>query len=304
MSDIKLAHIINPIGLKESDSFYPIQEITLQSIINARNFSSKHSVELLTTQYEEDKAVIPNAFKILENLSESVRDITGDDSLKKLPLIDEIIKIALKHSDADYIVYTNMDIGLMPFFYDFIINQIQENDFDAMLITRRRIGLQYSSKSQLSAIYADKGKPHPGYDTFVIHRNIAAQLVLDKICVGVPFLEVSLLHNLVAFAKNMKVFEQEHLTFHIGMEVMPPVNAKLYQYNRNIYEKKIFPQIKPCLSKEKFPYSNQSFFKRWMIWGLNPCYRTALLLEMEQMSFFRKVKFLLDELRWKVIQGD
>jgi hypothetical protein len=88
------------------------------------------------------------------------------------------------------------------------------------------------------------------------------------------------------------------------MEVMPPVNAKLYQYNRNIYEKKIFPQIKPCLSKEKFPYSNQSFFKRWMIWGLNPCYRTALLLEMEQMSFFRKVKFLLDELRWKVIQGD
>ncbi len=303
MSDIKLAHIINPIGLKESDAFSPIQEITFQSIVNAKKYSGVQSITLLTTQFEEDRFVIPADFKILANLNRSVQDEIQDKSIRKLPFVDDIIKAGLQNSDADYLIFTNMDIGLMPFFYDFVLQQITEYGFDAMLITRRRIGLQYKSKTQMTEIYADKGKPHPGYDAFVMHRTVAEKLILDRICVGVPFIEVSLLHNLIAFSQKLKVFDQEHLTFHIGMEVMPPVNSKLYSYNRHVYEKNIFPKIKLLLSQEKFPYSDEPFFKRLVIWGLNPCYRTALMLEMERMSFSRKLKFLLDELRWKILQG-
>jgi hypothetical protein len=137
-----------------------------------------------------------------------------------------------------------------------------------------------------------------------MERAVAERLVLDKICVGVPFLEVSLLHNLVAFAKKIKVFDQEHLTFHIGMEVMPPVNPSLYQYNRGIYENRILPEIKPLLTLSNFPYADKSFVSRIFKWGLNPCYRTSLMLEMEQMNFRRKIKFLIDELRWRLLQSD
>jgi hypothetical protein len=304
MSDVTLAHIINPMGLPACDAFFPIQEITFQSILNARAFSENLSIELLTTQFEEDRVIVPNGFTVLQNLTKSVRDVLGNDRLRKLPFIDDILKTALQETKAAYIVFTNMDIGLMPYFYDFVVHQIHENNFDAMLITRRRLGHQYKSKNQLAEIYADKGKPHPGYDTFVMERAVAERLVLDKICVGVPFLEVSLLHNLVAFAKKIKVFDQEHLTFHIGMEVMPPVNPSLYQYNRGIYENRILPEIKPLLTLSNFPYADKSFVSRIFKWGLNPCYRTSLMLEMEQMNFRRKIKFLIDELRWRLLQSD
>src|SRR5690606_17906926 len=103
-------------------------------------------------------------------------------------------------------------------------------------------------------------------------------------------LEVSLLHNFIAFAQNLKLIDRTHLTFHIGMEVMPPVDLQYYWHNRNSYEKRIFPHLKPLLTKEKFPYANTPLITRWTKWILNPCYRTALVAEMESMSTMRKIK--------------
>jgi hypothetical protein len=93
----------------------------------------------------------------------------------------------------------------------------------------------------------------------VFKRELLEKFILDKVCVGIPFLEVSLLHNLVAFASNLKLIDRAHLTFHIGMEVMPPVDEEYYQHNRKCYEMQILPKLKPLLTKEKFPYSDLSF---------------------------------------------
>lgn len=319
----RIAHIINPVAAESDSAFYAIQQITFQSMLNAKRFSlfasaslseqgansviersrNNRQIDLYTTQYAEDHAIIPADFKVLDDLQRSVLDFGTFAKQRKLPLIADILSAVEKASEADYFVFTNMDIGLMPSFYETIFREI-ENRHDAILITRRRISKQYNSVSQLSEIYADTGKPHPGYDTFVFHRSLLKKFVLSEICVGVPFLEVSLLHNLIAFAQNLKLIDRAHLTFHIGMEVMPPVDAQFYWHNRNAYQKKILPAIKPFLVKEKFPYANESVFSRWTKWTLNPCYRSALMAEMETMSFFRKIKFLIDEVRWRILQGN
>jgi hypothetical protein len=194
-----------------------------------------------------------------------------------------------------------MDIGLMPHFYDFVHKKVANGYADSFLITRRRVGRQYLLAQDLNDVYSDIGKKHPGYDTFVIKREVLQQLILDEICVGVPFLEVSLLHNLVAFSKKTEVYDDHHLTFHIGMEVMPPVSPSLYKHNRGVYENQILPKIKPFLKQEKFPYADESLWRRMLNWGLNPCYRSSLMLEMEGMRFSRKTKFLMDEIRWKLL---
>jgi hypothetical protein len=303
MDAIGLTHIINPVGVAPQHPLFEVQKITFESIKNAARYSEKATVQLLTAQHAEDRNCIPEGFFKTADLTQSVQDVGQFSKPTKYPLIADILQKALENSSHDYIVFSNMDIGLMPHFYDFVAGEIKAHGYDAMLITRRRIGLQYKNVAQLPAMYADLGKPHPGYDMFVMHRSVVAQLVLDKICVGVPFLEVSLLHNLVAFAQNLKLYDTAHLTFHIGMEVMPPVNPSFYWHNRNSFEKQILPRIKPLLLHKNFPYSELSFWKRMFKWGLNPCYRTALMLEMEKMDLKRKIKFLLDEVRWWVLQG-
>lgn len=300
---VRIAHIINPVNAEPNSVFYNIQQITFESICKAKRFAADKKIDLYTTQYPEDRSVIPSYFTVLDDLQRSVLDFGKFEKQRKLPLISDIFTaVKTAAPDADYFVFTNMDIGLMPSFYETVFQEI-ENGYDAILITRRRISKLYHSVEQLPEIYADCGKPHPGYDTFVFHRSLAEKFVLGEICVGVPFLEVSLLHNLIAFAQKLQLIDRAHLTFHIGMEVMPPVDMQFYLHNRNSYEKQILPHLKPLLTKEEFPYANAPFITRWTKWILNPCYRSALMAEMEGMSLLRKIKFLLDEIRWQVLQG-
>jgi hypothetical protein len=126
-------------------------------------------------------------------------------------------------------------------------------------------------------------------------------MILDDICIGVPFIEVSLLHNLIAFATNLKHADNLHLTFHIGMEVMPPIEQEYYWHNRTVYEKNIKPFLLPHLALHKFPYSSLPFYKRMFKWMLNPCYSTALMADLEGKDFSRKCKMLSDEIRWRIL---
>ena len=77
-------------------------------------------IDLRTTQYDEDRAIIPEGFKVLSNLQQSVLDANQKLQGRKMPLIADIIKKASDEAPAEYIIYTNADIGLMPYFYDFI----------------------------------------------------------------------------------------------------------------------------------------------------------------------------------------
>ncbi|MES2691491.1 MAG: hypothetical protein V4658_13870 [Bacteroidota bacterium] len=298
---VRIAHIINPVKVNESSDLYKAQPITFQSILNAKAFSAKkEEIILCTTQFEEDKEIIPPAFRQLSNLNRSVTDINGALTKKKLPLIKDVLE-KLDEVDAAYYIYTNMDIALMPYFYDSVLGYIDQGH-DAMVINRRRLTADYNSMDQLPQMYADMGRSHPGFDCFVFKKELLSRFILEEVCIGIPFVEVTLVHNIFSFARSPLFVPDKHLTFHIGMEVMPARENNYYRHNRSTFFTKIYPHLKPHFDIRKFPYSSLPAHKRAVKWALNPSLFTLNYLGLEKKNLLLKVKSLLNELRWRILQ--
>lgn len=227
----------------------------------------------------------------LQPLTRSVQDIYPEANLPPYSLIEDILKSAIQNP-ADYYIYTNMDIGLQPHFYQFVSDQI-DNGVDALIINRRRIEDLFINKSLLE-ITAEKGKSHPGFDCFVFSREIALKMKLGEICVGIPFIGVAMAHNLFAFARNPVLYDNEHLTFHIGMEVFPPRNQELYWHNRRIFFKELAPQLWDHFALKKFPYYSKIPFYQLFKWVFNPSLFTLFYLRLLfRINKYRRNKITL-----------
>jgi hypothetical protein len=300
---MKLAHIINPVKPPVSSDLGIVQPVTFESIRIAHQFADgRTDVELYSISYTEDHEIIPPIFKMLPDLTRSVLDLGQFTRPRKYPIMMDVFKALYEASDADYLIFTNMDIALMPQFYA-VVSEILKDGYDALLINRRGISTQYKSVAQLPLMYSEYGHPHPGFDCFIFRRELVNKFQLENICVGVSYSEVALVHNFIAFAEKLKLVDDLHLTFHIGTEVMPPLDPEYYGHNRNEYEKKIYPRIKPLLNIRKFPYALLPFHKRILKWMLNPSFRTHQVLEMEGKGFLRRLKYKLDAVRFRMLDG-
>jgi hypothetical protein len=299
---MKFAHVINPVNAPAGSELSVIQPITFEAIRRAHEFcEGKPEVELYTVSYPEDHGIIPQYFKKLPDLKRSVLDVAKFSTQRKYPLMLDVLKSVYHGSEAGYLIFTNMDITLMPHFYTTVADVLKEG-YDALLVNRRGISGKYKKVEELPLMYAEFGKPHPGFDCFIFRRELLSKLILEDICVGVSFSEVALVHNFIAFAQNLKLVDDMHLTFHIGTEVMPPLNPEYFAHNRNEYQNKIYPRLKPLLDIRKFPYALLPFYKRVIKWALNPSFRTHQVVEMEGKSFWRRVKYRLDGVRFGVME--
>lgn len=299
---IRVAHIINPVKVNENSDLHVAQPITFETISRAKNNSShKEYIDLYTTQYEEDKEIIPVNFTVLSNLQRSVLDANPKLSKRKLPLISDILSKISEANHPDYVVFTNMDIALMPYFYDTVFSYL-EKGHDALVINRRRISDRYKTIDELPLMYADLGKSHPGFDCFVIKTELLDQFILGDICVGISFLEATLVHNIFSFANKPLYIPDAHLTFHIGMDVLVPRNNDFYKHNRSEFFDKIYPQLKPHFELKKFPYGTLPLPKRAIKWMLNPSIFTLNYLNLEGKNLRQKIKIQLDEIRWRILQ--
>jgi hypothetical protein len=293
---IRLAHIVNPYDSK-SDSDRQIQDFTLQSMQQAKSATKNAEVSLHAAILKGENPKVDETFQ-KSSLEHSVLDIAQFQ--KKIPftLIGEIIDHS-KKLEADYIIYTNMDIILQPYFYDFVAREI-EKGHDALIVNRRRVSLSHLENSDLPQIHADTGKSHPGYDCFVVKKELLGKFILKDICVGIPFIGVSLLHNIFAFATNYKIISHHHLTSHIGLQVMGGIPQEYYKHNYAAFQK-IRSQLKPYIKRENLPFSELPFYKRVIAWGLNPSTPILLNLEIEGKGFFEKTYFYWNELRFKIL---
>lgn len=203
--------------------------------------------------------------------------------------------------DSEYCIYTNMDIVLMPYFYDSVLDLIKQGH-DAIVINRRRLSGGYNSIEELPQMYADMGRSHPGFDCFVFRKELLAQFILEDICIGIPFVEVALIHNIFSFAQAPLFVPDKHLTFHIGMEVMPTRDSAYYRHNREVFFSSIYPRLKPYFTLSKFPYAALPMYKRAMKWALNPSLFTLNYIRLENKNLLQKGKLFLNELRWRILQ--
>lgn len=296
-----IAHIINPVKVAASSDLFTAQPVTFESIRAARAFSGNRDIRLYTTQFPEDREIIPPGFEVLPDLERSVLDVNPSLKGKKLPLIKDVLFKLNETEKTDYILYTNMDIALMPFFYESVYSYIEQGH-DAVIINRRRLVHTYSKVEELPLMYADLGRSHPGFDCFVFKTELLDKFLLDDICIGISFLEATLVHNIFSFAENPLFIPDAHLTFHIGMDVLVPRSNDFYRHNRQVFFGKIYPKLRPHFSLRKFPYGTLPFPKRALKWMLNPSLFTRNYLNLENQSFWRNIKTKLDEVRWRILQ--
>lgn len=244
-------------------------------------------VELMTAQFPEDINMVPEEFVSTKNLDRSVLDLGNFERKMKLPILADILQRMYEESDADYLIYTNVDIGVYPDFYT-TVNKFIDEGYDAFIINRRRIPAKYTRVEEISEIYQDFGKKHPGFDCFVFHRDLFPQLQLMNICIGVPFIGITLSQNLFALSSRFKLFTEEKLTFHIGMEIIKGRAPREYfKHNQREFWKVVNGPLRNQIRLKKLPYSNWWMPFRLIRWGIQPSFPIRLMLRLEYEHFKR-----------------
>jgi hypothetical protein len=284
------AHIINPVSASDNAELNRIQQITFCSITNAIEYSKgKVGVKIYSTQYDDAVSVVPPNFSVLTNLTRGVSDIASFKSPRKLPLIKDILDCLNDNSDAEYLIYTNLDICLMPQFYS-AINDYVSNGHDAFVINRRRVSGKYNSVIQLNEIYSEIGAVHTGYDTFVFKRSLYKKFIMKNVCLGIPKAGNDLFYNIFCFAENPKLFTDKHLTIHIGMELSKDWGDSDYNAHNANEIKALMKELAPLIDITKFPGSERNFFVRQFKWLMNPTFHYPTMMKMDLKQLGKKRK--------------
>lgn len=290
MSKPKFAHIVNTVSPADNASLAPVQKLTLETLLAARaNVSGKIEVELLSAQFENARAVLPEGIRATSDLKECAAERKELNTKLKLPLLKEILSKLNESKDATHFVYTNLDICVMPFFYETIAAYV-EKGHDAIVINRRRISASYLNEKDMNQLYAEAGKTHTGYDCFVFSRELLSKLILKDIFIGAPPSGNDLFYNLFTFAKNPVLFTEKHLTFHAGMDLHKDWgDAGVNTFNQQQFLL-LLKELKPSMDISKFPGANYGFFKRHFKWLMNPTfhYPTMMSLDFKQLGRKRK----------------
>jgi hypothetical protein len=264
------AHIINLVSEKENPSLAEIQKLTLASFEKAKTYSgNKLRIEQLLCHHKNFPVQAATNFQVLPALEKSINDLGPFTDKKTLPLLKDILDLALKNSQAEYIIYSNSDIGLMPQFYNAVSDYI-ESGHDALVINRRRIKSTLNKVEDLDKIYSEKGKEHIGYDMFVFKRELFQKFILHNTCIGIPFVGNDLFYNLFCFAQKPALLADKHLTFHIGLEMIKVWGSpELKKHNYREFRKTV-KELSSQIDITKFPGAEYNFFKRHFMWLMNP----------------------------------
>ena len=213
----RFVHVINPVKVGPSSNLYIAQPITFESMRVAQQFAAAFSlqVDLCAVNFPEDDEIVPLFFGCRKHLKRSVLDVDTFSIPRKLPLIKDILDCATCASEAEFIIYTNVDIAVVPNFYlslDSIINK----GTDALMVTRRTLSTDYKATSELWRMYADMGDGHPGDDCFIFSREAYAKYDVGDTCIGAKYVARVLALNVITHAHRFEHFRNLHLTFHIG----------------------------------------------------------------------------------------
>ncbi len=215
---MKIAHVINPVVVPQTSDLWAAQPITFESMRIARDFAvDVAAVDLYAIGFPEDTAVFPPDFKRLPPLTRSVLDIAQFQQARRLPLLVDILDALYAASEAEYFVYTNVDIGLQPHFYTAVVEMVAQ-EHDAFVINRRTIPADFDQPAQLPQMWLQKGAPHRGWDCFIFPRALYPRFHLGLVCLGASRVGLALLSNLAGYGRCFHEYTDAYLTFHLGDE--------------------------------------------------------------------------------------
>ncbi|MEM9621272.1 MAG: hypothetical protein AAF993_06455 [Pseudomonadota bacterium] len=218
---LKLAHIVNPLVVTNPQSdLNDAQPITLHTMADARSYA--HSTDGLEVDhyaayFAEDAAAVPTTFTPTPLLDKSMLDVVqGGPTARKLPMLADILqRLYDSATDADYLIYSNIDIGVWPDFY-VRIGSLIDQGYDALAIGRRTLSTAFTDLTDLAKIYDQEGTPHFGYSCFVFPRQQYPEYVLGDTCIGLQPVGVTLALNMIQYARRYDFVKRDKLTFHLG----------------------------------------------------------------------------------------
>lgn len=261
---ISLAHIINPVNAPHFSDLSAAQPVTFTAMTQARSAASEPGkIQLYSAQFQDDRSMIPAGFIPTPNLTRSVLDVASFRKKRRLPLIGDILDRLYAHSHADYLIYSNVDIAPMPYFYSAVRHLIKQG-YDAFAVNRRTISASYSSPSELPLMYAQAGKKHKGWDCFIFRRSLYHEFNLGHACIGAGWIGRILIMNLACLAEKFHIFTDFHLTFHLGNQKLwrSPAFKQYTDFNRREGKKILdhFDRSYGPLDRQSIP---GSFYRTW-----------------------------------------
>jgi glycosyltransferase involved in cell wall biosynthesis len=212
----RIAHIVNPVIVSETSDLHFAQPVTFETMRQAKAFADgRLEVSLYSAHFPEHAEIVPDWFITTRTLDRSVLNFGTFKKQRNLPLIRDILDRLYESSDAEYFIYSNVDIALMPYFYT-TVKKIIEQGYDAFVINRRTISNYPLDVDSVPLMYAELGKKHPGHDCFVFRRDVYPEFKLGNVCVGVNWVGRALICNLVGLSSKFREITDAHLTFHLG----------------------------------------------------------------------------------------
>ena len=179
----------------------------------------------------DEAELIPSGFAGHPVLSRTIRDDVRYSGCKPVPYLFDILTPLRGGEAGEWVVFTNMDIVLQPWFYTSVLEMLQAG-FDSLIINRRTQPAEYSGCREW-LLRSEIGVSHPGMDCFVFPRSWIDGLVLSDAVVGAGNVMRSLLYNLVCKAKKLAFVTRAMLTLHLGDDrpwMHPPMNS-LQEHN-------------------------------------------------------------------------
>ncbi|HRH93570.1 MAG TPA: hypothetical protein PKV72_03480 [Candidatus Peribacteria bacterium] len=213
---LRIAHIVKPMIAPEGSEHAVAQPITFETMRRAKAAAKDVAViEHWATCFPNEQPAVPPDFRSAAPLKRSVGDIASFRIRRPLPIFRDVLERLYDASQAEYFIYTNVDIALQPHFYTEVVKFIAQG-YDAFTINRRTLPGHYSRVDQIPAMCAEPGTAHPGYDCFVFRRDAYESFVLGDVCLGCGHVDLPLVCSMIAAAKKFTDINDAHLTFHIG----------------------------------------------------------------------------------------
>lgn len=193
---MKIAHIVNILDVqpKHEPSYLHIaQPVTLKSMLNAKLKSKNpENIDLIAIKHKEDSIDCPEGFRMAPELTRFCYDVFPEipTTWRSLPLITDIFDSLNQASTADYFIYTNVDIGLFPDFYDRVYNIVKKHGYEYFCIDRETmpeyVGGELIDQHNFEQLFNIKGGWHPGTDCFVFKKDLLIDANFGHAFIGEP----------------------------------------------------------------------------------------------------------------------
>lgn len=221
---MKLHHILNPYLVTPESEDDLIQKRTFESIEIARSYTNEYfDVNIIAKVDENELDVFKQQltgphFHVakLNTLSENLDKKFNVP--RRLPVLNDLVSLPKLMSgnigDDDYLIFTNMDICVQPYFYTEVCQMIRRG-YSCFVINRRTVDKELLTKP-IEASFIAEGDKHIGHDCFVLPAKLLNQFQLKEHILGIGFVFRPFLLNCIIHSDNFHEFEDLYMTYHYG----------------------------------------------------------------------------------------